>query len=36
MRDSYKEHLATFLGPDGLPHIGLKLTKGDPYYRYTT
>ena len=22
------------LGPDGLPHIGIYLDKGDPYYRY--
>jgi len=33
MRDPYKEHLDDYLGPDGLPHIGLKLSKGTPYYR---
>lgn len=33
MRDPYKKELADSLGPDGLPHIGLKLSKGIPYYR---
>lgn len=33
MLDPYKEDLAIYLGSDGLPHIGLKLSKGTPYYR---
>jgi len=33
MRDPFKENLPDFLGVDGLPHIGLKLSKGTPYYR---
>lgn len=36
MLDPYKDGLADFLGPDGLPYIGLKLSKGTPYYRYVT
>ena len=29
-KDSVSGHK---LGPDGLPHIGIFLDKGDPYYR---
>lgn len=32
MRDPYKEDLVDSLGLDGLPYIGLKLSKGTPYY----
>ncbi|XP_060854584.1 DNA-directed RNA polymerase I subunit RPA2 [Rhopalosiphum padi] len=34
MRDPFKEDLSNYLGLDGLPHIGLKLSKGTPYYSY--
>lgn len=32
MRDPSDTKLAEKVGPDGLPHIGIPLDKGDPYY----
>ncbi|XP_050544143.1 DNA-directed RNA polymerase I subunit RPA2 isoform X2 [Daktulosphaira vitifoliae] len=34
MLDPNKEGLSEFLGSDGLPHVGLVLKKGTPYYSF--
>ncbi|XP_050434808.1 DNA-directed RNA polymerase I subunit RPA2 [Adelges cooleyi] len=34
MLDPHKQELTEFLGEDGLPHVGLILKKGTPYYSY--
>lgn len=34
MTDPLDTEAAKKLGSDGLPHIGIELDNGDPYYRY--
>jgi len=34
MIDPRNPDLCKKLGPDGLPHVGIDLDKGDPYFWY--